>query len=776
MGTVYKVLNTKLDRIEALKIVNEDLSQSEKYREKLEDEAKKAAMIDSPYVVKVWDYGELENRSHISLEFVEGQILRKIYPEIDLEKKIELAIKIAKGISAAHKKDVVHRDLKPENIKISPEGDPKILDFGLALSASRGDSVDASGNIEGTVAYASPEQLSGEATSSRSDLFSFGIILYEMFTGELPFKGDYSASTIYSILYDEPDSPSEIDENFPEWLNEIIMKLLQKNPSDRFADADEVTKYFEEYAYGPGPVKGRISVSKRRKTVTVLDLKNLSGDESIGYQCEGFSEEVIKELNYRTDLIVSPQPESSMPKDIREVFKRCRTDFVITGSLMSWQQQIRLSLTIYSEHGDQVIFSKKYEGSSDDLLKLLDEAATGTAGTLSDVTGSETRDTVETRSKDVSAFDFYLKGRSYYDKGEPEYLSMAVDMYKKALNVDPNYALAHSGLADVYAFQYMAFYDHTPARIAEAKTEAEQALEINPKLAEAHRALGRYYQFSGNLPEAEKQLTKAIHIDPKYAIGYRTLAWVKLFAGDLDEAQKWAKKARELAPTDLETHLLLGLIQMDQRQYTVALATLLGATELAPDYGRGHYNLGNVYMKLGLPDMALEYFLKAIKHGGEPNSFIDAGYVYLLQGDYDVAKEMFKQSIAEGHLKFAAHYYLALAERLSSHEQEAVEQFQKVLSEVDTDDATEMQNNHLLVFRAQAFGSIGRTEEATKILTSLAAKKDISGEVLSFMARGYSLVGDNDNCRKYLHMALEKHDGPTEKEAKLDPHFANILD
>lgn len=776
MGTVYKAIDTNLERVVALKFINEDLSQSEKYRIKLAAEAKKAAQIDSTYVVKVWEYGEADGRSYISLEFIEGKSLRDLYPEIGLEKKVELAIKISKGISAAHKKDVIHRDLKPENIKVTSNGDPKILDFGLAFSSSRGESVDASGNIEGTVAYASPEQLSGESTSNKSDLFSFGIILYEMFTGELPFKGDYSASTIYSILYEDAANPDEINEDIPEWLNNIIAKLLQKDIPDRFHDADEVIEYFEDNVSGVGERVGAVSISKKRKTVTVVDLKNLSGDESWAYFCEGFTEDVINELNHRTDLIVSAQPESSLPKDIREVFKRCRTDFVITGTLMSWQEKIRLSLTIYSEHGELVISSKKLEGLSGDLFKLLTDAAADAANTLASVTGSQTKDHVEAASPDVSAYDYYLKGRNYYQTNKPEDLVFAEEMFKRALSIDPNLALAHTGLADVYAFQFMAYYDHSPERIAAAKEESEKALKINSKLPEAHRSLGRYYQFSGMYKEAEQELTKAIYINPKYAIGYRTLAWLKLSVSDLDQAQSWAKKALELAPTDLETHLLLSLIHMDQRKYTLALATLKRATELGPDYGRAYYNLGNVYMKLGVPDLALENFLLAIKYQGDPNSFIDAGYVYLLQKDFDVAKEMFKQAIKEGHLKFAAHYYLALAERYTGNEEVASEQYEQVLDSVADEDPTGTVSNHQLAFKATSYASIGENKKAIQELEGLAAKKNLNGEIYYFMARGYALLKDNDNCRKYLHLAFEQPDGPTEKEAKLDPHFSEILD
>ena len=775
MGTVYRAADPQFGRTVALKVINEDLSHLEEYHEKLKEEARKVGQIDSPFVVKAWDNGKIDGRSFITFEYVEGVSLRELLPELDFYKKIELAKKILGGISAAHNKFVIHRDLKPENIRVTSDGDPKILDFGLALFTTRGDSVDSTGNIEGTVEYASPEQLSGEETSYKSDLFSFGVMLYEMFTNELPFKGSYSAATIYSILYEDPEAPAELSEEIPEWLNSLIIKLLQKNPEERFFNAQEVLKNIEDNMSGSSE-RISVSVAKKRKTVTVVDLKNLSNDSSWDYFSQGFTEEVISELNSRTNLIVSPQPASALPKDIKEVFKRCRSDFVLIGSLMPWQERIRLSLTIYGSHGDQVISSEKLESPSSELFELLSKAAGGVAEVLADVTGSTTKEVAASETPDVSAYDYYLKGRNYYQTNRPEDLVFAENMFKKALEIDSNLAVAHAGLADVYAFQYMAYYDHRPEKITKAKEEAELALSINPILPEAHRSLGRFFMFTGQNVKAEKEFTKAIYNNPKYAVGYRTLAWLKLSTGELEEALDWAKKSLELSPTDLETLLLLSHIHMDSRKDTLALATLQRAIELGPDYGRAYYNLGNVYMKLGVPNQALENFLLAIKYQGDPNSFIDAGYVYLLQKDYDIAKEMFKQSIEQGHLKFAAHYYLGLAERYSGNENEAIEQFKLVIETAEEPEDSQIKNDHFKVFQAKALASIGNTDAARKILDSLSSRKDNTGEILIFIARGYSLIGDNDNSRKSLHQALQMPDGPTEKEVKLDPHFQNILD
>ena len=218
MGVVYRALDTRLERVVALKLISEKLARSEDYQSRLANEAKKAAKADSPYVVKVWEHSEYEGLPYISLEYVAGKDLCDSATDCDLEQKIEIARQIAEGIKAAHSVDLIHRDLKPDNIKITDDNQVKIFDFGLAKTV-RPDTVDEQGNIEGTLHYLSPEQLSGEPLTFKSDLFSFGTILFELFTGEKPFEGDYAAAVMYSILHEAPPGPREINADLPEWID-----------------------------------------------------------------------------------------------------------------------------------------------------------------------------------------------------------------------------------------------------------------------------------------------------------------------------------------------------------------------------------------------------------------------------------------------------------------------------------------------------------------------------------------------------------------------------
>jgi serine/threonine protein kinase/Flp pilus assembly protein TadD len=773
MGVVYLATDNRSQDKVALKLIREELAHSADFRARLVSEAAQTGRIDSPHVVKVREHAECDGLPYISLEYVAGKELRDVLGELTLEQKIDVMRQTAEGLKAAHKENLVHRDLKPENLRLTPEGELKILDFGLAKTVSS-DTVDDQGNIEGTLYYLSPEQVSGDPITAASDLFSFGTILYEMFTGSRPFEGSYPAAVIYSILHEDPAPPRELSPQLPEWIEQIIMRLLAKKPSARFKGVAELLEVLTQ-SLATGQVRPKDQYVRAKQTATVLDLKNLSGDPNWDYFCTGFTEDVIRELSRRTDLIVSAEPSTASPRNVREVFERCHSDYVILGSLLKWQSSIKLQLSIYGENGEKLVFGESYQGQADELFDILSRAALATSEALARAAGLSLVDVEDFLKTDVSAYDLYLKGKNYYQTTTPEYLNLAAVMYQRALEIDPNLALAHAGLADVYTYQYMAYYDRTPERIRAALQEADMAIKLAPKLPEAHRSLGRYYMFTGRIAEAELAFSMAIEFNPKYAIAYRSMAWLKEQQGDIKEAIAWATKALELAPTDLETLLLLSMLNMDQQKFTVAMATLQRAIELGPDYGRAYYLLGEVYKKLGVLDRALENMILAIRYKGDPNCYVEAGYIHLVNREYDQARSRLKESVEAGYLAFVAEYYLGFLELSLGNQPEALDHFGRsvTLGIVGETDGTE--NLHISAYRALAWAAMGKSAEAIAVLEHVAAQPGANGELLCTVARGYALAGELDQARSLLARALAAHAGPTEKELRLDPHFAAVL-
>lgn len=773
MGVVYRATDTGNNRVVALKLIADELVGSDDYRARLAEEAECTARVDSPYVVKIWEHSALDGHPYLAMEYIAGDDLRAVAGTLEFEQKLKVIRQVVEGVGAAHFAGLVHRDLKPENIRLADDGSVRILDFGLAKTVSA-DTVDEYGNIEGSLYYLSPEQLSGIPVGTPSDLFSMGTIFYELLTGARPFEGDYPAAIMYSILHEEPIPACERSPLLPGWVEPLLGKLLAKSVSDRFATTQTVLEYIDRSESGAPTAVGQQYV-KPKQSITVIDLKNLSGDPSWDYFCMGFTEDVIRELARRSDLIVAAEPATAQPRDVREIFKRCRSDFVMVGSLLKWQEQIRLQISIYGGGGDELVFGETFEGGAADLFGLLSNAAREASITLANVTGSTSHEVAPATAADVSAYDFYLKGKAYYQTNKAEDLDFAAQMYQRALEIDPKFALAYAGLSDVYTFQYMAYYDHTPARIAAARQAAEKGMKIDPSLPEVHRSLGRYHMFSGDAASAEKCFLTAIKYNPKYAIGYRTLGWLKRAAHQYDEALQWARKSLELAPTDLETLLLLSLIHMDEKRFTVAISTLQRAIELGPDYGRAYYNLGLVYMKLGVFELALENYLQAIKFKGDPNCYIDAGYVGLVTGDYVSARQRFEESIGAGYLAFAAHYMLGFLADVQADAKEAHWQYHRVLELTAGTDGIPLDDINLLGYRALALVGLGRWDEGKAILNALDSRAVDAGEVLCSMARAWAVMGENDRAKEWLNKACAAHMGPTEKEVVRDPHFRSLL-
>jgi tetratricopeptide (TPR) repeat protein len=445
----------------------------------------------------------------------------------------------------------------------------------------------------------------------------------------------------------------------------------------------------------------------------------------------------------------------------------------MVGSLMKLEERIKLSLNIYGDRGDTVVWTKKYTEQSGKLFEILSEAAEDAAATLAKQTDSAPIQVEEQLRADVSAYDFYLKGKSYYQTNKPEDLEFAISMFNKAVEIEPAFALAHAGLSDVYAFQYMAYYDRTLERITQSQTEALKAIELDPRLPDAHRSLARYYMFTGNAKKAEECLLTATGLNPKYALGYRTLAWLKAGQGNYESATEWAGKALELAPTDLETMLLLGLISMNQQKLTVAMATLQRAVELGPDYGRAYYNLGQVYLKLGVLDLALENYLLAIKYKGDPNCYIDCGYVYLIKRDYQAARGQFEESVKSGYFPFVAEYYLGLTELVRGNREEALAYFMKAFELTKKLDFQKPENIKVMAYHALALAGLNDRENSLATLQVLEARSDLDGEVLYNIARCRMLLGDEREAQETLCKAVTRPSGPTEKEIAFDPLFSN---
>jgi len=766
MGVVYKARNSKLDRIEALKILNDDLAHEAHYRALLEQEARAASLIDSPYVVRVWEQGDIDGRPYIALEFVSGRSLDKCLDALDFNGKISLACQVAEGLKAAHAQSLVHRDLKPENINLTDKKQIKILDFGLAKLIDP-ENLHTGNEIVGTHHYMSPEQLSGEEITPKSDMFSYGVLLYEMFTGQKPFEGEVSAIISYGILMEEPTPPSHINPDLPPWIDELILRTLAKSPADRFADMSTVLEFIKNNL--GDSTERRVKTKKGRYTVTVMDLFNQSQDDSWDYFCNGFTEDLRDELSKKTNLIV--MSSGFRAEEIGTLFSRLRSDFIVKGFLSKTGEDFKLRLDIYYRDDRSLVAAKNYEAGMERIFEIRSDAVKDTADTIAGFTGMTEIKDEAIPTTDINTYEYYLKGKSYYHSARYEDLQFAEGMFKKSLEIDPGFAPAHSGLADLYAYQYMAFSDDRQNKIEMAFAESKSALEISPDIPEAYRALGRCHMFVGNYGKAEESLLKAIELNPKYAVGYRTLAWLKEMTGDHKSALYWTNMALLYAPNDIETLILRGIINMDMRKHVDATAVLHRAVELAPDEGRAYHYIGMIYLRLGTLEKALDNFLLGIKYGGDPNSYVEAGFIYIMFGEYEKAEKLLNTCIRTGFFPFMSYYILGYMEKRRGDTAKAEKYFSKTIKSADEFRGKSGSELFPDVYQALAFASLGNTEKAAAILDKLGPCARDNGEFCHCLARGYALIGDAKRVHECLVRALTEHAGPSEKELALDPHF-----
>lgn len=771
MGEVYLANDSRLDRKVALKFLSPKLASDAEFRGRFETEAKAVAQINHPNVVTVYEVGDYQGAPFIAMELLSGRSLAQLLSveKLSLDNVIDTSIQISQGVKEAHDAGIIHRDLKPANIIATDEGRVKILDFGLARRVGI-DSVDQHGRIEGTISYMSPEQVSGSELTTATDIFSFGVVFYELLTGRRPFDRDDSTSVIYAILHEDPIPPCEVSPESPGWADVFNLRLLSKTPSERFSDMGEVVEFLDAVRGNGKKAAASKSSHKRRRSATVVNLRNLSGDQSWNYFCEGFTEDLVREISRRADLIVSAEPPTSERSDIRTMFRKCRSDYVVSGTLMKLGDNIKLSLSCYGDGGDNLFFAEDFKGTTEDLFSILSLAAVDASTALAAEAGSSSVTLDSENVTDVTAYDYYLKGKNYYQTNKPEDLEFAESMFMKALEIDKNFALAHTGLSDVYAFQYMAYYDRSPERIAMAEDRARKALKIHPALPEAHRSLGRYYMNLRDFDKAEESFLKAIAISPKYAVGYRTLAWLAELRGNHAEALRWAKMTLSLAPTDLETLLLISLVYMDEKKYPLAMATLSRAIELGPDYGRAYYSLGEVYFKLGVLDKALENLELAAKFKGDPNCYVLAAAIHMINDDLDLAESEFRKAIDEGCMAIEGFYGIGFVEKLRGNEKVAMEHFRKAVNEARECEKNDPNNHFLISMKAMALASAGEIDEATEVLERLAAEASEKGDILHNIARAHAIMGNEDLAENFRRLALVKHAGPTVKELTLDPY------
>ena len=520
MGVVYKAEDTKLKRDVAIKFLPRQIAASDDERERFKIEAQAAAALNHPNIATIHAIEEVDDEMFIVMEYIDGQELKSIIDDrqLSIDDILDYASQIASGLQAAHEKDVTHRDIKSANIMVTDKAQIKIMDFGLA-KVRGGAQVTKVGTTLGTAAYMSPEQAQGMKTDHRTDIWAFGVVVYEMLTGKMPFPGDYEQAVIYSILNEEPEFPEEISAN----LQQILQKTLSKDLNDRYQNIGEVLANLESSAAGqtsgvakpvgagfkPAPTKrlgilvggipililvaGLVYFMNRNQpidSIAVLPFVNSNNDPDIEYLSDGITETLITKLSQLPQLRVMARSTvfRFKGKDMtpQQVGEELNVRAVLTGAIVQRGNALRLNAELVDVSDGAQIWGGQYNRTLDDIFAVQDAISEQISKSLRLKLSSDDKSRlVKRHTEDSEAYQLYLKGRFYWNQRTGEALRTALDYFQQAISRDPTYALAYAGMADCYVLLPVYRGLSVKAAFPKAKAVALQALQIDDQLAEA---------------------------------------------------------------------------------------------------------------------------------------------------------------------------------------------------------------------------------------------------------------------------------------------------
>ncbi|MCI0330275.1 MAG: protein kinase [candidate division Zixibacteria bacterium] len=646
MGVVYKAQDTRLDRTVALKFLPEHLLNDAAAKARFIHEAKGASAINHPNITTVYDIDEAEGKCFIAMEYLEGKTVKALVKENPkLDEALGIAIQLAEGLAAAHKKELVHRDIKPENIMLTKDGTVKIMDFGLAKLKGQANLTESDAT-PGTAAYMSPEQARGEETDPRSDLFSFGVVLYELVTGRLPFSGAHAAAVAYSICFEEPERLSGL----PEGLQRILEKALKKNRELRYSSAAELQadlKALREGSLLP-------ERSFRRVMLAVLPFENLGPPEQEHF-ADGITDEITTHLAKISELGVisrtSAMTYKNAKKPLPQIGRELKVDYVVEGTLradtLAHPPRLRVSSQLIRVSDDSHEWAESYDIVVNDIFALQSKIAKKVASALKVTLLENERQALEHKpTMNVEAYQYYQRGNEYLHRGwDKRDYEAAAEMFSKAIQLDPGFALAYAHLSEAHSLLYWFSFDRTETRMNQAKAAVEQAFKLQPGLPEAHMALGSYY--------------------------YRGFF-------DYDRAMQHYAIAQKRLPNSADLSTMVAAVQRRQGKFKEAIGNLKRAFELDPlTYGRS-IEVGVTCCFIRRYREAESYFDEDISLAPERSAaHIAKAWSYVIgEGNVTKASQILEKASAKISSDKLA-FPLAVLEMLDGNYQEAIEKLAK---------------------------------------------------------------------------------------------------
>jgi eukaryotic-like serine/threonine-protein kinase len=733
MGQVYLAEDTKLDRHVALKVLPPEVAADTDRMRRFVTEAKSASAVRHANVAHIYDVGQENGIHFIAMEFIEGETLadRLQKTEPPLSFVLETATQIADALDEAHSTGIVHRDLKPANLMMTRREQVKILDFGLArvqhtptseqntqLSTH---SYTTPGVVMGTVPYMSPEQVLGKTVDHRSDLFSFGVILYQMLTRRLPFSGNSSPELMDSILHKTAEPLSRFNYDVPQELERIVRKCLEKNPEDRYQSAKDLLvdlRAVKRDTQSATIAKTKpVDQSRNRlrlilvaiilliaaavvflfvipkdnqvRSIAVLPFENISNDSDIEYLKEGIPESLINRLSQIPELMVIARTSSfaykTNPVDIRKVGHELNVQSVLTGRILQHGDSLSLSVELVDAQTNRQIWGEKYNERLSDIMALQEDLAKTIVETLRvKLTGEQKQQLSKTYTQNSEAFKLYLQGRYHWNKATDEGNRKAIVLFNQAIEQDPSFALGYAGLADAYGLA-MGDANIPPGEASrQALDAAQKAIQLDPSLVEprtVEAVVAMYYEY--DFKKSEEKFKQAIAMNPNYAIAHHQYAWHLTFRGRFDEAIAEYKKAQQLDPLSVFINIDLNVPYVCSGRYAEALAAAKKAKELDPNFWIVDFVYGFIYNIKEDYSLAIQSLQRAAELDHSPIILGMLGSAYARAGQRKQAEDLLAELQRISSKRYVSPYHLALIYTGLDRKKEAIAMLKKGYDEHD---------------------------------------------------------------------------------------------
>jgi serine/threonine-protein kinase len=696
MGTVYLAEDLQLKRKVALKFLPHEIIRNEELRTRFVYEAQSASSLDHPNIGTIYEINESEENPFIAMAYYNGGTLQDRIRQKDLtiEQTIKIAMSIADGIQKAHNNNIIHRDIKPANILFSEDGEPKIIDFGLAKSAGHS-RISRTGTTVGTISYMSPEQAMGKEVDHRTDIWALGVILYEMLAGENPFRGEYEQAVMYSIVHEDPEFISKIRADVPLPLEKIIERALDKNLEKRFQTMQEMSQALKQAITNIHAGKSRTASALRlgrqqRKivlrvlpalilllatvayftlfkdlfaspiSIVLLPLENLSRDAEQEWFTEGMTDAIITDLARINDLRIisrsSAMKFKGSNKSSAEIAIELRVSYIIEGSVIRTDDQVKINVRLIEARSDKYMWAQGYQRDFKDILSLQGEVAQAIAGQIRvNLTPGEEAHLSSKSVVNPEAYEAYLKGNFYWFKLTPQALETALRYFELAVEKDQQLALAHTGIALVWMGRAQMGYVSMAIAAGKAQSAADRALELDSSLAEVHYVNATFNAWGKwNWQQASLSFAEAIRLNPNFAEARAYYSHLLFTLGRPAESMEQIKRAMELDPFNTLFKGLYAMALNFSYRYDEAIEVLQNALRTSPGEPILLSTLRTIYHQKKMYPQALEIWRLSLEAQGDRRSIaaLDSGYA---AGGYSAAL----RCVAESKIKLSGSSYVS---------------------------------------------------------------------------------------------------------------------